>query len=54
MLIYDFLNKDPYIVLEEALLIILDSKSSACMANNGNDTNHTRHITRRVTFVRNG
>ena len=31
----------------------MDSKSAVCMANNGKDTNHTRHITRRIHFVRN-
>ena len=54
MLIHDFLNKDPDIVPEEAPLIILDSKSYVCMANNGKDTKHTRHISRRVYFVSNG
>ena len=38
----------------EATLIVLDSKSAMCMANNGKDTKHTRHITRRIHFVRNG
>ena len=54
MLIYELLNKDPDIVSEEALLIVLDSKSSMCMANNGKDTKHTRHIARRMHFVRDG
>ena len=44
MLIHELLNKDPDIVPEEAPLIILDSKSAICMANNGKYTNHTRHI----------
>ena len=35
-------------------MIILDSKSDVCMANNGKDTKHTRKITRRMNFVRNG
>ena len=48
------LNKDPDIVTEEAPLIVLDSKSTVCMANNGKDTKHTRHIERRMCFVRNG
>ena len=39
---------------EEASLIVLDSKSAICMANNGKDTKHTRHIARRMYFVRNG
>ena len=40
-------------VPKEAPLIFLDSKSSMCMANNGKDTKHTRHIARRMYFVRN-
>ena len=54
MLIHEFLNKDRNIVREEAPLIILDSRSATCMAKNGKDTKHTRHISRRVHFVRNG
>ena len=54
MFIHDFLNKDTYIVLEEAPIIILDINSTVCMANNGKDTNHKRQIARRVHFVRNG
>ena len=54
MLIHEFLNKDPYIVPEEAPLIILDSKSDVCMDKNGKDTKHKRHIYRRVHLVRNG
>ena len=54
MLIHEFLNKDPDIVPEEYPLIILDSKSVVCMANNGKYTNNTRHISRRVHLVRNG
>ena len=41
-------------VPEESPLIVLDSKSAMCMDNNGKDTNHTRHISRRMHFVRNG
>ena len=54
MLINELLNKDPDIVPEEAPLILLDSKSSICMANNGKYAKHTRHISRRMHFVRNG
>ena len=54
MLIHEFLNKDTDIVPEEAPLIILNRNGDVCMANNGKDTKHTRHITRRVHFVRNG
>ena len=53
MLIHELLNNYPYIVPEEVSLIILDIKSDVCMANNGKDTKHTRHIYRRVHFVRN-
>ena len=41
-------------VPKEAPLIVLDSKSAMCMANNGQDTKHTRNISRRMHFVRNG
>ena len=54
MLIHECLNKYPEIVPEEAPLIILDGKSSVFMDNNGNNTNHTRHISRRVNSVING
>ena len=54
MLIHELLNKDLDIVPEEAPLIFLDSKSDMCMANNGKDTKPTRHISRRMNFVRNG
>ena len=47
ILIHEFLNKDPDIVPEEALLLILNSKYDVCMSKNGKDTNHTRHIDRR-------
>ena len=50
----NFLNKDTDIVPEEAPLILLDSKSAMCMANNGKDTKQNRHISRRMNFVRNG
>ena len=42
----NFLNKDPDIVPEQAPLIVLDSKSNMCMAKNGKDNKHTRHIAR--------
>ena len=53
VLIHEFLNKDPDIVPEEAPLIILDRNSAVCMAKNGRDTKHIRHIVRRMNFVRN-
>ena len=54
ILINELLNRDPYIVIEESPLIILDRKSAVCVDKNGKDTNHTRHISIRVHFVRNG
>ena len=54
MLIHELLNEDPGMAPKEAPLIVLDSKSAMCMANNGKDTKHTRHIARRIHFVRNG
>ena len=53
-LIHTLLNKDPDIVPEEAPLIVLDIKSAMCMAKNGKYTKHTRHIARRMHFVKNG
>ena len=54
MLIHELLNKDPEIIPEEASLIVLDSKYSMFMDKNGKYTKHTRHIARRMHFVRNG
>ena len=54
MLFHELLNEDPDIVPKEAPLIVLDSKSAMCMANNGKDTKHTIHIARIIHFVRNG
>ena len=50
----ELLNKDPDIVPTEAPLIVLDGKSAMYMAKNGKYTKHTRHIARRMHFVRNG
>ena len=52
MLIHKLLNKDPYIVPEEAPLIVLNSKYSMCMDKNGKDTKHTRRIARRNAFCK--
>ena len=41
-------------VPKEAPLMVLDSKYTMCMVNNGKDIKHTRHIARRMHFVRNG
>ena len=54
MLIHELFNKDPDIVPEEAPLVVLDIKSDICMANNGKDNKHTRHIAMIMHFVRNG
>ena len=54
MLVHELLNEDPDMVPKEAPLIVLDIKSAMCMAKNGRDTKHTRHISRRMHFVRNG
>ena len=54
ILIHELLNKDPDIVPEEAPIIVLGSKSTMCMANNGKDTKHIRHIERRINVVENG
>ena len=40
-------------VPKKALLIVLDSKYAMCMAKNGRDTKHTRHIARRMHFLQN-
>ena len=54
MLVHELLNEDPDMVPKEAPLIVLDRKSTICMADNGRDTKHTRHIARIMHFVRNG
>ena len=54
MLIHELLNKYTDIVLEEAPIITLDSKSAMCMAKNGKDTKNTRHIASSLHFLRNG
>ena len=54
ILIHELLNKDPDIDLDEDPLIVLDSKSTLCMAKNGKDTKHTRNIAKIMHFVRNG
>ena len=54
ILVYELLNEDPDMVPKEAPLTVLDGKSAMFMAKNGRDTKHTRHIARRMNFVRNG
>ena len=53
MLINELLNKDTDIAMEEAPLIVLDSRSTICMAKSGKDTKKTRYIARRIHFLRN-
>ena len=50
----ELLNKYPDMVPEQSHLIILDTKSSICMANNFKETKHTRQISRRMHFLING
>ena len=44
-------NPDEY---GEATKILVDNTSAKAMAQNDKDTKHTRHIARRVHYVRNG
>ena len=53
MLVHELLNEDPDMVPKEYPLIVLDSKSAVCIAKNGKDIKHTRHIARRMYLVRN-
>ena len=48
------MHNDPDIVPDKVPLIFLDSKSDICMEMNVKDIKHTRHISRRIHFVRNG
>ena len=54
MFINELLNNYTDIVPEETPLIFLDNKSAMCIVKSGKDTKHTRHISRRMHFVRNG
>ena len=54
MLVHVLLNEDPDMVPKETPLIVLDIKYDMCMAKNGKDTKHTRHIARRIHFLSNG
>ena len=54
MLNNEFLKKDPDVVPEQALIIILDGKSTVNMAKNVKNTKHTRRIYRIINLVRNG
>ena len=44
----------PYVVPEQAHIIILNIKPFVCIENNGNDTKHTRIFSRKINFVING
>ena len=54
MLVHDLLNEDSDMVPKEVPLIFLGSKSAMCIAKNGKDNKHTRHISRIMHLVRNG
>ena len=54
MLVHEFLNEDTDMVPKGYPLIVLDSKSAMCMTQKVKDTKHTRHISRRIHFLRNG
>ena len=54
MLINELLKPDPYIVPEGSHLVVLYSKSTMCIDNNGRDTKHTRHIPNRIQLLSNG
>ena len=41
-------------VPKEAPLIVLDGKLPICMAKKCKDTKHTRYISRRMNFIKNG
>ena len=53
MLIHELLNKDTYVVTKETPITILVIRSAICIAKSDKETNNTRHIDRRVNFVRN-
>ena len=48
------LKNYPYVIPEQAPLVILDSKPDLCMAKNSIDTKHTRKFSGRMHFVGNG
>ena len=54
ILVHELLNEDPDMVPREASFIFLDGKSAMYMAKNVKDTKHTRHIAKRMHFLRNG
>ena len=44
----ELMNRDKYVVTEQAILIILDRKSDLCMANNGKNI---KHIAKRMHLL---
>ena len=54
IIISKLFNNDQDVVPEQEYIIILDIKSAICMANNNKESKHTRHISRRINFIRNG
>ena len=54
ILINELKNKGPYVVPQQAALIILESKPALCMSKNGKDTKQTSHSYRIINLVRNG
>ena len=49
----ELMNKYTYVFPKQSHIIILDRKSSLCMAPNGKDTKHTRYIDRIMYLFRN-
>ena len=49
----ELMNKDTYIVPEQAPLVIVGIKSAVSMYDNGKYTKHTMNILRRMRFVSN-
>ena len=47
----ELLNKNLYMVTEQAPIIILNMKAAICMDKNGKDTKHTRNISIIIHFV---
>ena len=48
----EFLDKDPDLVPEQSHLLILDSESAVCMANNSKYVKHTINIARILHLLR--
>ena len=50
----ELLNKDQYVVSEQAPISILDIKSAIWISKDGNESKYTRHIHIRMHLMRNG